>query len=213
MFSKNGGGSYEYVDLGLASGTKWATCNIGAETETDYGAYFAWGDVSGYTADQVGSGTGKKYFGWADYVYGNGTSRPGATGMSKYNSTDKKVTLELTDDAARVNMGGAWRMPTNAEFVELRNSCRWTWTTINGINGHKVINKNDSSKYIFFPAAGLCYDGSVGGVGSSGFYWSSSLYESSVIYAWSLGIDSLDGSTSYYSRYNGRCVRGVIDNV
>lgn len=84
---------HDYVEIG---GIKWATMNIGANSVTDYGLYFQWGDIQGYTASQVGSGTGQKYFGWADYKYGNGTSSPGATGMTKYNATDSKTVLDLS---------------------------------------------------------------------------------------------------------------------
>ena len=84
---------HDYVEIG---GIKWATMNIGASSISDYGLYFAWGDTQGYTASQVGSGEGQKYFGWADYKYGNGTSSPSATGMTKYNATDGKTVLELS---------------------------------------------------------------------------------------------------------------------
>ena len=107
---------HEYVEIG---GLKWATMNIGANSITDTGLYFQWGDTQGYTAEQVGSGEGQKYFGWADYKYGNGTSSPGATGMTKYNATDGKTVLEASDDAAVANWGGSWRMPTTAEFQAL----------------------------------------------------------------------------------------------
>ena len=93
-------GGHEYVEIG---GIKWATMNIGANSVTDYGLYFQWGDTQGYTASQVGSGEGQKYFGWADYKYGNGTSSPDATGMTKYNATDGLTTLEAVDDAAVAN--------------------------------------------------------------------------------------------------------------
>ena len=84
---------HEYVEIG---GLKWATMNIGANNVTDYGLYFQWGDTQGYTAFQVGSGDNQKYFGWADYKYGNGTSSPVATDMTKYNATDGKVVLDLS---------------------------------------------------------------------------------------------------------------------
>ena len=100
---------HEYVEIG---GIKWATMNIGANSVTDTGLYFQWGDTQGYTASQVGNGSGQKYFGWADYKYGDGTSSPGAEGMTKYNSTDGKTVLEAADDAAVANWGGSWRMPT-----------------------------------------------------------------------------------------------------
>jgi len=88
---------HEYVEIG---GLKWATMNVGATSIIDTGLYFAWGDTSGYTASQVGSGEGQKYFGWADYKYGNGTSSPGTTGMTKYNSTDGLTTLEYLHKVA-----------------------------------------------------------------------------------------------------------------
>lgn len=84
---------HDYVEIG---GIKWATMNVGANSVADYGLYFQWGDTQGYTASQVGSGEGQKYFGWADYKYGNGTSSPGDTDMTKYNATDGKTVLELS---------------------------------------------------------------------------------------------------------------------
>ena len=84
---------HDYVEIG---GLKWSTMNIGANSVTDYGLYFQWGDTQGYTAAQVGNGEGQKYFGWEDYKYGNGTSSPGAAGMTKYNATDGLTTLELS---------------------------------------------------------------------------------------------------------------------
>ena len=97
------GGEYEYVDLGLPSGLKWAKCNVGAEKETDAGLYFAWGETTGYTASQVGT---DKQFSWSDYKYGNSSSD-----LTKYNQSDGKTVLESADDAASQIMGGDWRMP------------------------------------------------------------------------------------------------------
>ena len=93
---------YDYVDLGLPSGTLWATCNVGADKPTDFGLYFQWGDTSGYTADQVGK---DKQFNWSDYKWN--PSGDGKT-FTKYNTTG--ATLELTDDAAHVHMGGSWHI-------------------------------------------------------------------------------------------------------
>lgn len=91
---------HAYVDLGLPSGTKWATMNIGASSVTDYGLKFQWGDTQGYTNSQCGSGEGQKYFGWADYKYWTGDTGSGSSGMTKYNSTDGKTVLEASDDAS-----------------------------------------------------------------------------------------------------------------
>ena len=107
---------HAYVDLGLPSGTKWAKMNVGATSETDAGLYFAWGETQGYTASQVsGSATPHKDFSWNDYAL---TEDNGST-MSKYNASDNKTHLELTDDAAAANMGGDWHMPNRAQCLEL----------------------------------------------------------------------------------------------
>ena len=198
---------YEYVEIG---GIKWAKCNVGAEKETDCGLYFQWGDTQGYTAEQVGSG--QKYFGWADYKYGNGTGRPST--MAKYNSTDGKTVLEASDDAATANMGGSWRMPTTDEWVVLANATTSAWTENyqgSGVKGFVLTSKADSSKKLFFPAAGYCRNGSVSYVGSYGNYWSSSLYSSGVRLAFSMYFysSSVVWQGNYY-RFFGFSVRGVI---
>lgn len=167
---------HEYVEIG---GLKWATMNIGATQPSDYGLYFAWGETQGYTAEQVGSGEGQKCFGWEDYKYGNGTSSQDATGMTKYKSTDGLTTLEASDDAAVANWGGSWRMPTTADFQALAAAVNTKWTQVNNVYGLLCTDKTDSSKTLFFPAAGLCSGGSVNDVGEFGNYWSSSLYTNS----------------------------------
>lgn len=202
---------HEYVEIG---GLKWATMNVGANSVIDTGLYFQWGDTQGYTAAQVGSGEGKKYFGWADYKYGNGTSSPGATGMTKYNSTDGKTVLEVSDDAAQAAWGGQWRMPTTAEYVALGNAVNTAWTSSynsSGVAGLVCTDKTDSSKVLFFPAAGYCYNGSVNYVGSAGYYWSSSLHSSSMQGAYLLYFRNDSVDWQYYdSRYRGFHVRGVV---
>jgi len=203
-------GGHDYVEIG---GLKWATMNVGATGVTDTGLYFQWGDVQGYTADQVGSGEGQKYFGWADYKYGNGTSSPGDTGMTKYNSTDGKTVLEASDDAVVANWGGSWRMPTIAEYAVLGNVVNTAWTQVDGVYGMLCTDKNDPSKTLFFPACGYCSNGSVSNVGSYGRYWSSSRFSSNVIqYSEFLYFDS--GSV-YWNNSNYRCygypVRGIAD--
>lgn len=202
--------SHEYVEIG---GVKWATMNVGATGITDAGLYFQWGDISGYTATQVGSGSGQKYFGWADYKYGNGTSSPGATGMTKYNSTDGNTVLDASDDAATTNWGGSWRIPTKDEYVSLLNAVDKTWTNNyqgGGVAGMIFTDKTDSSKVLFFPACGYCNNGSVYNVGSYGHYWSSSLenyaYRASSLYFF----DGYTSSKYYNDRYRGLPVRGVV---
>ena len=203
--------SYEFIEIG---GTKWATMNVGATAITDTGLYFQWGDISGYTASQVGSGSGQKYFGWADYKYGNGTSNPGATGMTKYNSTDGKTVLEAVDDAAVANWGGSWRMPTTAEFQALGAAVNTAWTADyqgSGVAGLVCTDKTDSSKTLFFPAAGYCDFGSVGGVGNYGGYWSSSLGADGRQGAYGLNFLSYGaGWDGYDDRFYGFAVRPVV---
>ena len=134
---------HQYVEIG---GLKWATMNIGASKPSDCGLYFAWGDTQGYTAEQVGSGEGQKYFGWADYKYGNGTSEPGETGMAKYKYTDGLTTLEPSDDAAVANWGGSWRMPTTDDFQTLGAAVNTAWTQVNNVYGILCTDKKDNSK-------------------------------------------------------------------
>jgi hypothetical protein len=202
---------HEYVEI---AGIKWATMNIGANSITDTGLYFQWGDTQGYTAAQVGKGEGKKYFGWPDYKYCNGTSSPGTTGITKYNSTDGKMVLEASDDAVIANWGGSWRMPTVGEYDALGNAVTTAWTADyqgSGVAGMICTDKTDSSKVLFFPTCGFCYYGSVPGVGSNGVYWSSSLSSSNVQDAYYL--DFYDGHVNWqgnFNRFSGFPVRGVF---
>jgi uncharacterized protein (TIGR02145 family) len=205
----------DYVEIG---NTKWATRNVGANSITDAGLYFQWGDTQGYTASQVGSGSGQKYFGWADYKYGNGTDSPGYTDITKYNYIDNKEVLDASDDAVTAAWGGNWRMPTNQEFHALGDAVNSTWTSSyqgSGVSGLICTDKTDSSKVLFFPAAGYCKDGSVINDGSFGHCWSSSVYNSEK--AWkpvfyfhdSFGF-SVDWTSNGY-RYFGYPIRGVWD--
>ena len=189
--------SHEYVDLGLS--VKWATMNVGAKTPEEYGDYFAWGET-----------TTKSTYNWSTYKYCNGSSST----LTKYNikssygTVDNKTKLDLSDDAARVNWGGSWRMPTDAELTELREQCTWTWTTQNGVNGYKVISKKNG-KSIFFPAAGDRGGSLYNDAGSYGFYWSSSLDTANPNYAYYLDFNSSYAGWYSYDRYYGRPVRPV----
>jgi uncharacterized protein (TIGR02145 family) len=201
--------TYEWVEIG---GVKWATKNIGAKAITDYGQYFSWGGVNGFTADQVTGDCHSKEFSWADYELGDGGSA--VSNMTKYNSTDGKTVLEAEDDAATVNMGSDWRMPTTAEFQALGTATTSAWTADyegSGVAGLVLTSKSDSSKKLFFPACGYCSNGSVNDVGSYGGYWSSSLRSSNVQRAYNLGFDD---SGVYWqnssSRFLGFPVRGVV---
>ena len=196
-----GGVNTEYVDLGLS--VKWAKCNVGAESETDAGLYFAWGETTGYTASQVGT---DKQFSWSDYKYGNSSSN-----LTKYNQSDGKTVLESADDAASQIMGGEWRMPTETEIQELLSNTNKEWTQVNGVNGYKFTSNKEGyqNNSIFIPAAGNCTDGSVINVGSYGTVWSSSLYASYPYDAWLLNFNSGSCDMSSYYRCSGQSVRGV----
>jgi uncharacterized protein (TIGR02145 family) len=195
---------HDYVEIG---GLKWATMNIGANSVTDYGLYFQWGDTAGYTSGQCGSNStaNKKPFYWNDCVLHNGTSNTGATTFTKYYSTGGTTVLDDTDDAAVANWGGNWRMPTTAEFQALGAATTSAWTTSyegSGVPGLVLTDKTDSSKKLFFPAAGYCVNGSFHDGGRRGYCWSSSLYTSSVDYAYRLYFES--SSVNWQSR-NYRC--------
>ena len=158
---------HEFVDLGLPSGLLWATCNVGASSPTDYGDYFAWGEV-----------TPKSMYSWSTYKY----SIEGAE-MTKYNHIDKLIELEAADDAATVNWGSGCRMPSYVEFKELimsdGNGCTLEWVTENGVNGCKITSENEgyAGNSIFLPASGIKgSDYYIWGRGSTCMYWTGSLY-------------------------------------
>ena len=202
-----GGGSgdeHAYVDLGLPSGTLWATCNVGADTPEGYGDYFAWGETQPKTT-----------YNWITYRYCNGSSDQ----LTKYCSnssygyngfTDDLTVLQPNDDAATANWGGGWCMPTEAQWRELCQNTTATWTTQNGVNGRLFTASNGNS--LFLPAAGYRWDGELGYAGYYGFYWSSSLITDYPRDAWSLGFNS--GDTDVYNGYrlDGLSVRAVREN-
>ena len=196
---------HDYVDLGLPSGTKWATCNVGARNPSDAGLYFQWGDTVGYTADQVGTGDGQKKFAsdWSDYKFGTSPN------FTKYTTTG--ATLELEDDAAHVNMGGNWHMPSSKQIKELIDNTTTAKTISDGINGRLFTSKKEPSKSIFIPAAGDAWDGSVLHSGNNGGVWSSMLSTGYVGSGQGLIFSSLGISLNqYYNRLYGFSVRGVI---
>ena len=188
---------HEYVDLGLS--VKWATCNVGASYPEDYGDYFAWGET-----------TTKSTYNWSTYKHCNNSKYV----LKKYNTfgdygvVDNKTILELSDDAAHVNMGGEWRMPTETEWAELREQCTWTWSTQDGINGYKVIS-NINGNSIFFPTAGCSNNIDVG---IAGYYWSIKLYttyyQTYNAYYYHLS-SSQSAGVNHDERYKGMSIRAI----
>lgn len=203
---------HAYVEIG---GDKWATMNIGASSITDYGLKFQWGDTQGYMNSQCGNGNVQKYFGWTDYKYGDGTSSPDSADMVKYNSTDGLRKLDALDDAAQVNWGGKWRMPTTTEIYNLGMRVNTAWTSdynSTGVAGVICTAKDGSGAQLFFPAAGSCNNGVVNDAGSKGWYWSSSVSTSdSKLYAYPLYFrsDKVVWQNSS-ERSLGLCVRGIV---
>lgn len=190
------------VDLGLPSGTLWATMNVGATSETDFGLFFAWGDTQGYTASQVGTGSGQKAFDWNDYKFGS------ASPFSKY-GTDGLTTLELTDDAAYALSNGQYIMPTKTQFDELVNTANTTSSWDSARSGYTLTSKVNGNS-IFFPSAGGCGEGSVHRVGSIGCYLTSSLYSDNDLNSWGLYFGSEYLEVGYDYRCYGNSARGVL---
>ena len=191
------------VDLGLS--VKWASCNLGASKPTEYGGFYQWAG----TTDVSDTGI---YLDWSNCPYHTGSSS--SSGWTKYTVYNKKV-LEPMDDVASVALGGKWRMPTDAEWMELLNTgnCSWTWTTIDGVNGYKVQSKKSgyTDNWIFLPAAGCRYSDTFGNVGSGGYYWSSSLYTDNTNSGYYMYFDSSDVLRVYYYRYRGQSIRPVSE--
>ena len=198
---RNNTPTYSYVDLGLPSGTLWATCNVGAETPEEYGDYFAWGETQP-----------KDYYYWDTYQYCMGSSATMTKYCNKSNYgfngfTDNLTTLLSEDDAATANWGSDWRTPTQAEWQELHQNTTHTWTTQNGVLGRLFTASNGNS--LFLPAAGYRNYSSLAGTGNGGTYWSSSLRtnfpNTAIMYYYNSDNCDIYGS----DRYVGRSVRPV----
>lgn len=200
--TSGGSADYEFVDLGLPSGTMWATCNVGATKPEEIGLYFASGEIEGYTAEDVASGN--KAFIWNDYKFGTKDN------LTKYNKTDGLTTLELEDDAAYQN-DNAYRLPTKTELEELVANTTSTWETLNGVNGRRFTSKTNGNS-IFIPASGFCREGLFLQVDSLSVLWSSSIEESLPSCVWQLSIDSNEVAMYTEQRYFGLNVRGVLIN-
>lgn len=233
-FENNGGGTIpdntpsgvEAVDLGLPSGIKWANMNIGATSREDYGDYFAWGETSGYksgktdfskstykwymsttttTTDEYGYEISETISGYTKYVSKSNTYVNGYNGYDGF--YDDKYVLDPEDDAAHMNWGGSWRMPTKAECRELLNYCTLTYVSLNGVGGYKVTGPNGN--HIFMPNAGYRTH-QLHEANYAGYYWSSSLPESGACNAEEFFINP-DHYPNYGSnnRENGLSIRAV----
>lgn len=175
------------VDLGLPSGVKWADRNVGAKSPEEPGLFFSWGNVEGM---EFGKACNFSKDAYAD------------TEGAKL-----KGNLDSAHDAASVNLGAPWRVPTEEEFQELYDNCDWEWTTESGYYGVRFTSKING-KSIFFSASGSGNGSSWGNRGSDGFYWSasfSSVRNARYLFFYSGGVNPQDN----YYRYNGFAVRAV----
>lgn len=197
---------HEYVDLGLPSGTLWATMNIGANAPEEYGDYFAWGET-----------TPKDVYKWDNYQWSNGTrfnklikycnnSNYGYNGF-----VDDLTELETEDDAATANWGSQWCMPSDEQLSELIAHCNWQWTAINGVNGYKATSKHNGAT-LFLPAAGYYFGVSdvPYSVGTIAYYWSRMVNTSKCYQAHYLWFNNVGNLEMYYGdRDTGYTVRPV----
>ncbi|MBQ0028956.1 MAG: hypothetical protein KBT32_00800 [Bacteroidales bacterium] len=201
---------HDYVDLGLPSGTKWATYNIGATKPTEYGDYFAWGETKpqrDYSWDS---------YKWCHYKSSDGYGDP--TDFNKYvtdskrGSVDNKTVLDAEDDAATTNWGSAWRTPTEKEMTELKDGCNWEWTDnynetkVTGMIGRSKTNGNT----IFLPAAQSKDDEIYTSNVNYGKYLTCSLHQKESILAIYLFIEKEKIGFGYDSRCYGMTVRSVL---
>ena len=175
---------YEYVDLGLPSGLKWAVHNVGASAAEDYGDYYAWGEIE--TKDSYTQQNSVTY----------GMPMEDISGDSQY-------------DVARALWGETWRLPTRDEQKELLDNCTWEWTSQNGVNGYLVTGSNGNS--IFLPAAGYKENSSHTEVGEYGYYWSSTPQSNSNLGAYYLYMSESSKLSYYYARVAGQSVRAVSE--
>lgn len=193
---------HDYVDLGLPSGTKWATCNVGADSPLAYGDYFAWGDTSP-----------RETYDWSTYIWCNAdedllTKYCDNPNCGNNGFADYLTVLVASDDAATANWGTEWEMPTYTKMTELKNRCSITWSIQNGVNGCLFIGPNGNS--IFLPAAGNRFGSSSGGVETYGSYWTSSVTSGFPSGAKKLFFDANVCTIDNNDRYCGQPVRPVL---
>ena len=196
------GGGDIVVDLGLPSGTLWATWNVGANAPEEYGDFFAWGESQS-----------KKVYNWNTYKY----YKISNDGLTKYYNKveygyggpiDNLTVLEADDDVASVKWGAIWHTPTKAEWEELFQNTTGVWVIRNGVRGLLFTALN--GKTLFLPAAGYRWNDKLCHNGSSIHYWSSSLYTDLPYYAWSFRVDEENSLMYGSSRSYGKSVRAVL---
>ena len=200
------GTGHEFVDLGLSSGTLWATCNIGAESPEEYGDYFGWADTTPNKENYAWTTTAYAYYEGSQLCFSKYNTD------SQYGEIDNKTELDPEDDAAYVNWGPEWRMPTADQIQELLSQCTWSSSvTVNGVKGRQLTGPNGNT--IFLPFAGQRSGANVSSVGSNGNYWSRDMYFASNVFkpnsAFKLYFGSSAKQKTQGSRNYGYSVRPV----
>ena len=176
------------IDLGLPSGTKWACCNVGANTPEDYGGYFAWGETHP-----------KDVYNWSTYIHCDG---------SEYTCHDIGTNIAGTEyDAAMINWGTPWQMPTLSQCKELYENCTSAWITQNGIAGRMFTGPNGGT--IFLPSGGLYRNDELDAVGLYGMFWTSTPVDPFSIFAQTLYFGNDYVLCFQYTRNCGRSIRPV----
>ncbi len=186
------------VDLGLPSGTLWAKCNLGAKKETDFGLYYQWGDVEGHSL------TDGYDVSWGTYKY--------KFIPTKYSVVDDLIALQNEDDAVFVATEGQMIIPTKYQLEELVANTNHEWTSINGVNGMKFSNKNDSDKYIFIPAGGCRLNEETDGISKWGVLWSACRHMECDAAAENFSFNSKDMIVLFNFRDLGCNLRGVVNH-
>lgn len=196
----------ETIDLGLS--VRWASCNLGATTPEDYGDYFAWGETKPKSRYVLPTYMLANTYD-DDLEYPHLTKYCDSTKYGDNGFIDNKTVLEPEDDAATVNWGEEWRMPTHAEWIELYEQCTWTWVMRGNLSGYYKVTSKTKGTSIFLPAAGYRIRTIYDAVGKSGYYWSSTLEENHCISARNFHFMETfqSGRTAY--RYCGLSVRPV----
>ena len=198
-----------------AGGPYWATTNIGANEPWESGYYFWWGDTVGYKRENnawvATDGSSSNFQFYNDAISKQTYDKSIATLQSEgwiVNENDTNV-LAPEHDAAQVQWGGGWRMPTRSELSALNSNCDWKWTTQNGVNGYVVRGRDDfAANSIFLPCTGTGYGSSLSNAGSCGIYWSS-VPGSGISGANELFFSSGDRGPLGNHRYYGQPIRPV----
>ncbi len=185
---------HDWIDLGLPSGLKWATCNVGASSPEEGGDYFAWGETEPKS----------------EYTTINSlTYKVSLRSLKKSGIIDESGTLTKANDVASVLWGNEWRTPTDDDFKELISECKWTFTSMNEVNGYLVTGPNQKS--IFLPASAFQQNTTIENLGEFGDYWSSTIVKELTGVSCSLGYSSKSYGRRRYARYVGRTIRPVTD--